>query len=168
MCLTSADVFQFGMTPDHLLSTPTQPQHLVRHCGLAAVQGTQKCSYIAVSNSTCLQLSCRCYFCIEDFGIDIKSAYLLPCHRYFYTEVPALILTCMFLYILSCASLGPPLALVRGIVVLQMVVDPEMKANAEQKQMDLIKLEVLVYKRWAKSNDSIILRLANQNRKGRK
>jgi len=27
-----------GMTPDHLLSTPTQPQHLLRHRGLSPVR----------------------------------------------------------------------------------------------------------------------------------
>ena len=41
------------MTRDHLVPTPSQAQHLVRHCGLAAVQGTQKYSPIAVSKSVC-------------------------------------------------------------------------------------------------------------------
>src|SRR5437868_2853944 len=43
----------WGVTRDHLVPTPSQAQHLVRHCGLAAVQGTQKYSPIAVSKSVC-------------------------------------------------------------------------------------------------------------------
>jgi hypothetical protein len=49
-----------------------------------------------------------------------------------------------FLYTLSYAAPGPALALVRGVVVLSMVVDPEVKANVEEDWVDLVKLEEVV------------------------
>src|SRR5436853_7002186 len=103
----------WGMTRDHPFATPPKPQHPLHHCGLAAVQATQKYSHVAVTKPACLPIISPSPFLYRRPWC-IKSA----CPRHFYTEVPALVLTYRFLYTLFCASPGPPLALVRGVVAL--------------------------------------------------
>src|SRR5947207_11867900 len=114
-----------------------KPQHLLRHRGLAAVQATQKYSHVAVTKPACLpttsplpanHLTVACqppHRCLPTTSPSlflyrrpwcIKSA--CSCYRHFYIEVPALVLTCRFLYTLFCVFSGPPLAFVRGVVAL--------------------------------------------------
>jgi hypothetical protein len=54
-----------------------KPQHLLRHCGLAAVYGTQKYSHVAVSKPACQQPPRRRHFCIEDLGVSDLPAHHL-------------------------------------------------------------------------------------------
>src|SRR3989440_4022829 len=75
-----------------------QAQHLLRHCGLPAVQATQKYSHVAVIKPAYLLTTSPSPFLYRRPWC-INSIY----PRHFYTEVLIFILTYRFLYILFCA-----------------------------------------------------------------